>query len=258
MWVQDLWPEVLKDTGVIKNKILLKILDKIINKIYVCFDLIFVQSESFKNYINKKKISNCKILHNPGYNFFFKIKKKVSKKINILYAGNIGKAQPVEFICKLVNNLPKNYFFNIAGSGKDYSKLYNKLNFKNKNFELLGNLSFKKLRYFYNQSDALFLFLKNNKNLNKTIPSKFQSYLSVGKPILASIGGDTKYIIKVNRIGYVSKPCNVNDTLKIFRNFSNVSKIGRIKMGILCKKYYKKKFHITNIINSFIKEIEKL
>ena len=153
MWVQDLWPEVLKDTGVIKNKILLKILDKIINKIYVCFDLIFVQSESFKNYINKKKISNCKILHNPGYNFFFKIKKKVSKKINILYAGNIGKAQPVEFICKLVNNLPKNYFFNIAGSGKDYSKLYNKLNFKNKNFELLGNLSFKKLRYFYNQSD---------------------------------------------------------------------------------------------------------
>ena len=50
IWVQDLWPEVLEDTGYVKNKFVLKLLDKIVKYIYNETDIIIAQSESFKNH----------------------------------------------------------------------------------------------------------------------------------------------------------------------------------------------------------------
>jgi glycosyltransferase involved in cell wall biosynthesis len=260
LWVQDLWPEVLKDIGLVRNKILLSSLDKLINKIYYSFDLIFTQSESFKRLIEKKikKQVSIKILHNPGYNYFGYGKTKSNKNIKILYAGNIGKAQPVEFLKKLIEALPKNYFFYIAGSGKDFSKLYKINNLKNKNFKILGNLKFNQLKHYYNSSDALFLFLKNNSNLNKTIPSKLQSYLSVGKPIIASISGESRNIIVSNQLGYVSKPCNINDTLRVLKKFSSITKTKKNKLGQSCRKFYIKNYSIKKIINLFIKEVKNI
>ena len=95
IWVQDLWPEVLEDTGYIKNKFILKIIDILVKYIYSQSDLIITQSESFKKYVKNKYKIKTKIvtLHQPSdYNFQ---KKNIRKKKTFLitYAGNFGYAQ---------------------------------------------------------------------------------------------------------------------------------------------------------------------
>ena len=51
--MQDLWPEVLEDTGYIKNKFILKIIDKFVSLIYLKSDTIITQSDSFKLHLKK-------------------------------------------------------------------------------------------------------------------------------------------------------------------------------------------------------------
>ena len=53
LWVQDLWPDVLKDLKVIKSKFLLYLISKTVNQIYKYSDFILVQSNSYKKIISK-------------------------------------------------------------------------------------------------------------------------------------------------------------------------------------------------------------
>ena len=53
IWVQDLWPEVLEDTGYVKNKLILKLINRLVNIIYNSSDFILVQSDSFKKHLLK-------------------------------------------------------------------------------------------------------------------------------------------------------------------------------------------------------------
>ena len=62
LWVQDLWPESLKDTGYIKNKLLLSIVKFFVKINYILTDLILVQSEKFKVKIKKDFKLKKKIL----------------------------------------------------------------------------------------------------------------------------------------------------------------------------------------------------
>ena len=97
LWVQDLWPEVLKDTGVIKNKILLKILDKIINN-------------------DPKKIS-----------WTVNLKKSLSKGVKY----NYGEGSIVEY---LYRPFCKNYIYldkNLIERPSKMSKIFPKLNLPN-------------------------------------------------------------------------------------------------------------------------------
>ena len=49
IWVLDLWPDILNDLNIIKNKTLLYILKKITNFTYKKHDIILAQSKSFLN-----------------------------------------------------------------------------------------------------------------------------------------------------------------------------------------------------------------
>ena len=92
-WVQDLWPNILKETKIIKNNYLLKIISIIVKDIYNRSDIILAQSKSFFKEIKKITSTKIHLVYNPGYDeseLKFKRKKDIT---NILYAGNIGNAQ---------------------------------------------------------------------------------------------------------------------------------------------------------------------
>ena len=81
--------------------------------------------------------------------------------------------------------------------------------FKNnleKNILLYKNIPINKIRLYLNHADALYLSLKNNKTFSKTIPGKLQTYMSLKKPIIASISTEKpQSIITTSKSGLVSK-----------------------------------------------------
>ena len=104
LWVQDLWPESLKDTGYIKNKLLLSIVKFFVKINYILTDLILVQSEKFKVKIKKDFKLKKKILtyYNLSELKFQKFSNTRNKKCIITYAGNFGKAQDFETLFKVL------------------------------------------------------------------------------------------------------------------------------------------------------------
>ena len=72
-----------------------------------------------------------------------------------------------------------------------------------------------KLKKLLSYSSGLVITLKNGKSLNKTIPGKFQTYISFGKPLLISSNSILNSIVYRNNIGYVSKSNDLNKLILI-------------------------------------------
>ena len=127
LWVQDLWPDSLKDTGYIKNKFFLRILKYLVKLNYLLTDLILVQSNNFKLKIKKDFNLKKKILthYNLSELNFQKFLKPRNKKFTIVYSGNFGKAQDFKTLFQTLHNseIKKNFNFRLIGAGKKFNDI---------------------------------------------------------------------------------------------------------------------------------------
>ena len=134
LWVLDLWPDILFELKIIKNVYLMTLLDDVIKKIYEKSDIILVQSQTFKNIIDKK-LNNKKSIYFPSWpeNLIKKNKIKIKKKkdkINIVFTGNVGEAQNFDNVFKVIKYFGKNKKLNwiIVGSGRKLNEFKKKRN----------------------------------------------------------------------------------------------------------------------------------
>ena len=259
IWVQDLWPEVLEDTGYLKNKFLLSIVDKMVRIIYKNSDIILAQSKSFEKHLKKKYNLKNKVftLHQPAeYNFqkYNPTKKNIFK---ITYAGNFGKAQDFQTILNAFksNKIDKKVILNLIGSGKKYNLLKKEIqNSKIKSkVRIFPYQDKKKITKILRSSSAFFLSLNKGKSLDKTIPGKFQTYLAFGKPILACSNGSINDLIVKNKLGLVSKPNDLKKLIYNINKLSQISKSNQKKIYFSSKRMYEDLFEINKIIVTLIK-----
>ena len=86
--------------------------------------------------------------------------------------------------------------FTVVGSGRNELSITQKSrNMKLTNITFVKQVSVKKIKAYFKFADALLLSLNPGKIISSTIPGKFQTYLSAGKPIIGLIDGETKNII---------------------------------------------------------------
>ena len=227
IWILDLWPQTVIDLKIVKNKFLIHILKRISSYIYNNSDLILAQSKSINSEI--QKITKTRCIYFPSWPEseigFSKTKTKKIKKNNyvkIIFAGNIGESQSFFTLIKAAKILKrKKLQWIIIGDGRWKNKL-KKLIIKNKlekNILLINSVPIKKIRSYLNHADALYLGLKNNKTFSKTIPGKLQTYMSMEKPIIASISGEASKIISSSKCGFVSKAENHTALAKNVKKF---------------------------------------
>ena len=266
LWVQDLWPDSVKNTGYIKNKFLLYLLSIIVSYIYRNSDNIIAQSKGFKQNINKYVKKKIYIVENSHFDIQtkkikipLKIKNILKNKFCITFSGNIGKAQSIPTIievCRKLRNY-KNIHFLLIGGGSEVistKKLIEK--FKLKNISIFGpypsGLAFDILK----KSKATILTLKKSKIFSDTIPNKFQTYLYAGKPILISANGEVAKLVKKNQLGLIANAENserLKDNIIKLTSFK-MNKIKKIRKN--CKDFYNYKYNINNQVNKLRKIME--
>lgn len=260
IWVQDLWPEILQETGYVKKTFFLSLVNFFIKKIYNFSDLILAQSKSFRTEIKKKTKKKVIYFPNPSIDMSKKINNKINKKniFKILYAGNLGEAQNLEKIIEISKLLIRyKIIFQIVGGGNKYDWLKEKIaNEKIKNVKLYNNIDFKKIHKFYNEADCLLISLKNKKYLNMTIPSKLQNYLSAKKPILSLCGGETQKIIINNQCGLNFYKMNNKIISKKIISISKKKKNILDKISLRGYNFFIKNFEINKLTKDFYKVLK--
>ena len=136
LWDLDIWPESLEATGVIKKNKVLKRVKKLVEIIYNNFDIILVGSNSFVQIV-KKRVRNIPVVYFPNWaedifegTLINKTQPKTqTKNLKIMFAGNIGEAQDVYSILKLIDKCrDKHIDWVFVGDGRMKNWLERELN----------------------------------------------------------------------------------------------------------------------------------
>jgi glycosyltransferase involved in cell wall biosynthesis len=155
------------------------------------YSLISVTNSTEKNYLIKKGFDCQKVfIMSNGVelsrfnqlNFFNKSQLKKSKP-NLVYTGNIGKAQNLFKIVKFFTKTKNQTLFKIIGKGLEKEKILHFLQEKNiNNVVILDEQPWQKLIKHLSSSTILLVCL--GKNFNSAVPSKTYEYLCTGKPVI--------------------------------------------------------------------------
>ncbi len=253
LWDLDLWPQTLKALKIIDNRSLLKGLEFIVKKIYKYYDYVFISSKSYISIV-RKRIELNKVIYFPNWadlRFEKSLKEKINdkiflkEKVNILYAGNIGEAQDFNTLINASKKINNNKIkFIILGDGRfkyEFVKIVNS-NGLNKNFIFLNSVSNKEVLKYLNSADYLYLSLNDSKLFNMTVPAKLQTYMAIGKPIIANINGEGADLIKDSKSGFVADSGDSNGLIKIFHQILKLSKDEALKKGLSGREFYQKNF----------------
>ena len=262
MYEMDLWPESLLAGGIKKNSFIYKHYKKVSAKIYSQCDKILVSTKEHIPYI--KALPGCDGL---DIDYLAQYADTVFEEsnygnedngaIDLMFAGNIGKAQSADTIIRAASLLKDNFRFkfHIVGSGSELDnikKLAEEL--KTDNVVFYGQRPLEDMPELYKIADAMLVTLEDKPYANMTIPGKVQSYMAVGKPIIGSINGSCANFIRNNEVGYA---CNSGDSEALAKlieslDINNLKEIGKHSREVYFKKYCKEIF-----INKLISTLEQ-
>ncbi|MDC3218473.1 glycosyltransferase family 4 protein [Flavobacteriaceae bacterium] len=259
-WVQDLWPESLSAAGGVNNKIVLGFFNSLTKWIYNQSKKVLIQSDGFRKYILNQGIPNDKIIYypNPTEDFYKPLQEVKEYQeffqnefFNIVFAGNIGEAQSFKTIIEAINNikeLPIKLIVLGDGRYKETALSLIKEKGLELHFNFLGSFPPTEMPKFFSHADALLVSLKKEKIFSLTIPSKIQSYLACGKPIIASIDGEGAKIVNDANCGVTSP---AEDSLALSKKIKELMALDKSKhseMGNNGRAYYEKEFDRNNLL----------
>ena len=238
LWVLDLWPEIIFELGVLKGKILERILSKIIKFILNKTDIIFAQSESYVKLIKEKVTDKYKVHYFPSWPEIINENshKNISElnfeedKLKIFFTGSIGDAQNYRTIAEVIfqtKNLNISWY--IIGGGRRFKELIKLKKIQElENLKLIDFLPPNEIVYYQKKADVLFLSLKKGKILSSTIPGKFSTYLKYNKPILGLISGEVNNLINNYNVGYAVDPDDIGALVIKIKELINLKLRGEI------------------------------
>ena len=240
LWDLDIWPESLKAVDAIRSNIMILFVKLIVRWIYSKYQLILVGSKTIKSLISKRY--DGKIIYYPNWADvqIEKNKKDVNfslqlnpNKFNIVYTGNIGKAQGFDNLIKTIKLVDKNIHWTFVGDGRFKEKfkyLLQKHSLTNRT-TFVDQVEIDKIPIIVDKASALFLSLKNEEIFSMTVPAKLQTYMALGKPIIGVINGEGANIIKESKSGLVEENYDFLELAKKINNFANQSELELNEIG---------------------------
>lgn len=229
--VRDLWPEAPIQIGVIKNKLLIRIIEHLEKNIYYKAEEIIALSPGIKAHIKKivPKKSVSLIPNMVDLELFdqdqianSEASKIENEKFVITYFGavsrvnNLKSFNDIAIECKSNNNLK----FQIIGDGSELSTLQKLKSDNNlKNLEILPFVNKPTLAKELVGSHASFISYLNLRVLETSSPNKFFDSLAAGKLILLNFKGWLYELCMEHNCGIYIAPDKPGDFLSTIRPF---------------------------------------
>jgi colanic acid biosynthesis glycosyl transferase WcaI len=266
--IQDLWPDTLSATGMGDAPVLLKLIGWACDFVYERAAAITVLSPGFRNALINRGVDDAKIsvisnwapaepvlLDQPSEPPVG----RVGRPMTILFAGNIGKAQGLHNLIHAATLIdPAVAKFVLLGGGLEVENLKaHARRCKLTNVEFLPKVSFEEAQAVQKSADCLLIHLRSDPLFSITIPSKTQSYLLAGKPIIQVGEGDVSDIVQMSGAGIVVSPNNPTELAKAVVELSRKSEDELSSMGAAGRAYYQRNFRRDDIIDRFAKVFER-
>ncbi len=240
--VRDLWPDSAIQSGVLKNKLLIKLSYWLENVSYRKAKKVVVLTPAFKKYLLRKGIAEEKItfipnaadldLFKPGNKDNWVRKKyNLGKKFVVLYTGAHGKANALHQLietARLVKGY-KDIVFMLVGDGMEKPQLKKMTEeYSLNNVIFVDTQPKEKIPDYINAADVCVAVLKKLDIFKTVYPNKIFDYMACGKPIIIGIDGVARELVEKAECGIFAEPENpekIKDTVLLFYNNKNLRKM---------------------------------
>ena len=262
-WVQDLWPESLTATGAVRSPVILKAVEWMVRFIYRGCDRILVQSKAFSRPIEKLGTPRGKIIYfpNSAEDLYQPVIGEpdaaeclqMPAGFRVMFAGNIGAAQDFPTILDAADILKphRDIHWLILGDGRMRPWVESKvkeLGLSNV-VHFLGRHPVESMPRYFSFAHALLVTLKKDPIFSLTIPSKTQSYLACGAPIIAALDGEGARIIAEAEAGVTCPAEDPRALAEAVLTLYRMPEQERRDMGIRGRRYFEEHFEGAMLLN---------
>lgn len=254
--VRDHWPAVPIEMGIIKNKILIKMLLWLERRIYKSASAIVALSPGtaagVKDVLGETQrpvatIPNCSDieLFRPDIDgSSIKRQYRWEDKMVFLHAGAMGKVNGLSFVINAAQRLKDktDVHFVLMGSGSQKQVLSDKIGRLGlDNIQILESRPKCELPEFIAATDVSLVILADYPILEHNSANKFFDALSAGKPVLLNYSGWQRQVLEEDNAGFGCELCNLDEFVEKVLYF-NSHRAELIEMGQNARRLAEEKF----------------
>jgi glycosyltransferase involved in cell wall biosynthesis len=257
--VQDIWPESVVLSGMIKNRLVIRGLSMLERFIYSRADHIFVVTKGARDNLLEKGVNLDKVSVMPHWfdeTKSARIDDEARQSIRQAYgwthkfvsvfAGNIGVVQGLETAVRAAALMPRDsgFLISLIGAGADRQRLQELASSLDVNdrIQFIDQRPAEEMPAIMEASDALLVHLKNAPMADWVIPTKVFAYLSAGKPILMAMGGAAAEMVKDSGAGIIIRAEDAAALSQGIHSLRDLSPESRALMGHRGQEYLATKF----------------
>ena len=262
-WAQDLWPETLSATGVVRAPWILALVDRLVRFIYRHCDLVLVQSRAFTPHVQAQGVPAERIRYYPNTaeELYRPLaveerapeREMLPRGFRVVFAGNIGKAQDFETIIAAAEQLKaeRDIQWVIIGEGRLYAWVAQEIARRGLRgtVRLLGRYPVESMPRFFALADALLVTLRNEPIFSLTIPTKIQSYLACGRPVVAALDGEGARVIEESGAGIAVRAGSAAALADAVSKLHRLPAPERESMGRHGRAYFEREFERSMLVS---------
>jgi len=245
--VQDLWPESLSATGMIRHRALLGMVRHWMRFVYRRAAHIVVLSHGYRDALARDGVPAEKLSVIPNWTYEHdapsdSAKAESDQNFEVVFAGTMGFGQALDTVllsAKQLQDRGAAIAFTFVGGGVEVERLRGLAEQMGlRNISFLGRQPTTEMPALFQRADALLVHLKDNDLYAMTIPSKAQAYLLAGRPILMGVRGDAARIVEEAGAGLAFTPQEPASLTEAVLTLSGMSPERRAAMGRSGRLYY--------------------
>ncbi len=251
-WIQDLWPESLIAVGAIRARWLLWPIDLLVRGLYRASALVLIQSRAFRNHVESRGVraDRIRFFPNPAEIFYVPLPMeaahpalaRVPSGFRVMFAGNIGAAQDLPTILSAAQLTQdrRDVQWVIVGDGSMRAWAQTEIERRQLGYtvHMLGKFGVEEMPRLFAGADALLVTLRRDPILALTIPTKIQSYLASGKPIIGALDGEGAAVVLEAGAGVCSPSEDPQALAAQVIGLCDLDPASRRQMGLRGRDYF--------------------
>jgi glycosyltransferase involved in cell wall biosynthesis len=266
--IQDLWPDTIDLSGMLRSRILLSFLDRWCRLTYRVAKRIVVLSPGFREILVQRGVPPEKVA--VIYNWCDETAMRcgtdaaearkclgVNDDFAVMFAGTMGLGQGLDTVLSAAEICARTGVraqFLFVGGGVDRERLEGKTR----------RMGLPNIRFYQQQrmgdmasvlagADALLVHLRDEPLYRITIPCKTQAYLAAGKPIIMGMRGDAAELVRRSGAGVVCEPENAESLVKAVAQLARLDAAERLKLGDAGRRFYDQELSLRIGVSKFEK-----
>jgi glycosyltransferase involved in cell wall biosynthesis len=269
--IRDLWPESIIAVGALKNRFIIRWLEKIETFLYAQANHIVALTHAFKRHICSRGVAANKIsviTNGADLDRFQPLPKEsairkqygLNGKFVAAFIGTHGMAHGLETLFKaaqLLKDQPGIVWLLVGDGAERENLLLQKEKLGLNNILMLSQQPKNKIPEFIAASDVCIALLKKRKVFKKVIPSKIFEAMAMERPIILGLEGECKEIIQRGKCGICIEPENETQLSEAVMKLYNENKLLDL-LGKNGSRFVVKEFGRGELAEQYLKVCKRI